>query len=132
MEELYKRYDEIVALILLNVMNEYIYCNKQIILWNFFPDNHLHRLYFNVAVMLSDMLKIPIYIQTDLFTYIKLKWKRRKTRKNLRYLTRRRADSVQDGCKTDIEDILKCVCESKNTDFSTLKEINDKYYGWVE
>lgn len=132
MEERYKLYDEIVSLILLNIVSEYSLCKNQIIIWNFNPENPLHQLYFNVAAIFSDLNKTFLYIQTDFFTYLKLKWKRRKVRKNLRYLTKSKAESIPKENQTQIETILNYIKETKNLDSSIFEEINKAYYGWVK
>ena len=126
-----KKYDEIVGTILQNVLAEYKRTGK-IILWDFQEEQDLDRLYFNVAAMVSDIKGIPIYVQMPLFPYLKMKWKRRKTRKNLRRLTQSIAKLIPDESRTSVFIIMDFIREFYDIDLGAFKEINDEYYGWVE
>lgn len=126
-----KQYDEIIGTIVQNVLAEYKIAGK-IILWDFQEDKDLDRLYFNVAALVSDIKAEPIYLQMPLFTYLKMKWKRRKTRKNLRYITRWAAQELPEQSKTSVYVLMDFVREYYNIPIETFKEINDEYYGWVK
>ena len=125
----YGRYDEIVNTILRNILVERERCGK-ILLWDFNPVDHGDRLYFNVAAIVADLNKEPIYLNMPLFDYLKFKWKRRKSRKNLRYFGPNHAAKLDDEHKTSIYLITDFVCEQLNVSRDLLKEINDTYYGW--
>ena len=86
----------------------------------------------NVAAIVADMKSELMYVQMPLFPYIKMKWKRRKTRKNLRYLTRWAAKRLPAESKTSIYILMDFVREYYNVPLEIFKEINDAYYGWVE
>jgi hypothetical protein len=128
-KEKYGRYDEIVNTILKNILVERERCGK-ILLWDFNPVDHGDRLYFNVAAIIADLNKEPIYLNMPLFDYLKFKWKRRKSRKNLRYFGPNHAAKLDDEYKTSIYLITDFVCEQLNVSRDLLKEINDTYYGW--
>lgn len=128
MEDKNKRYDEIVAKIMENVLNERE-IGKKIVLWDFHEDSHMDRLYFNVAAMVSDMVNEPLYIQMPFFTYLKMKWKRRKTRKNLKYVFRK--SSINKEAQTSVYLIVDFVRQYFGETEEFMKQINDEYYGWV-
>lgn len=127
----YKRYDEIVSTILKNILVERERCGK-ILLWDFNPVDHGDRLYFNIAAIVADMNKEPMYLNMNLIDYLLFKWKRRKSRKNLRYFGPRHAAKLDAEHKTSIYLIMSFICEQMEFDYSLYKEINDEYYGWVD
>lgn len=123
-------YDTVVGTIMSNVIVERQRCGK-IILWDFQEDNDWDRLYFNVAAIVADMNHEVMYLQMPFWKYIKMKWKRRKQRKNLRYLSRSRAEEVPIESRTSIYIIMSFVAEFYNLDKDYFGKINSKYYGWV-
>lgn len=123
-------YDTVVGTIMSNVIVERQRCGK-IILWDFQEDNDWDRLYFNVAAIVADMNRELIYLQMPFWEYVKMKWKRRKQRKNLRYLSRSRAENVPIENRTSIYIIMSFVAEFYNLPQSYFGEINKAYYGWV-
>ena len=130
-KEKFGRYDEIVNTILKNILVERERCGK-ILLWDFNPVDHGDRLYFNIAAIVADINKEPMYLNMPLFDYLKFKWKRRKSRKNLRYFGLNQAAKLDDEHKTSIYIIMDFVREQMGFDYSLYKDINDEYYGWVE
>lgn len=122
-------YDEVVATIMSNVIVERFRCGK-IVLWDFQEDNDWDRLYFNVAAIVADMNHEAIYLQMPYHKYLRMKWKRRKQRKNLRYLYSWRADSVPPENRTSVYIIMDFIREHYKLSESYFKEINDEYYGW--
>jgi hypothetical protein len=122
-------YDEVVATIMSNIIVERFRCGK-IVLWDFQEDNDWDRLYFNVAAIVADMNHEAIYLQMPYHKYLKMKWRRRKQRKNLRYLYSWRAYNVPPENKTSVYIIMDFVREYHKLPESYFKEINDKYYGW--
>lgn len=130
-KEKFGLYDEIVSTILTNILVERERCGK-ILLWDFNPIDHGDRLYFNIAAIVADINKEPIYLNMHLFDYLKFKWKRRKSRKNLRYFGLNQAAELDNEHKTSIYIIMDFVREQMGIDYSLYKEINDEYYGWVE
>ena len=123
------RYDEVVNAVLMNVLVERKRCGK-ILLWDFTPELPADRLYFNVAAIVADINKEPIYLNMPLIDYLHFKWKRRKSRKNLRYFGPIRARKLSDDNKTSIYLIMDFVAEQLNVTHDFFKEINDAYYGW--
>ena len=126
-----KQYDMVVSTIMQNVMAEFKLAGK-IILWDFQEDEDYDRLYFNVAAIVSDLRGVPMYIRMPFFKYLKLKWKRRKTRKNLRYISRWAAKEIPQEHKTSVYILMDFVREFYGIDMDYFKKINDEYYGWVE
>lgn len=78
------------------------------------------------------MNKEPIYLNMHLIDYLLFKWKRRKSRKNLRYFGPNHAAELDDEHKTSIYLIMDFIREQMDFDYSLYKDINDEYYGWVE
>lgn len=130
-KEKYGHYDEVVNTILMNILVERKRCGK-ILLWDFCPEYPADKLYFNIAAVVADMNKEPIYLNMHLFDYLKFKWKRRKTRRNLRYFGPNDAMELDDEHKTSIYLIMDFVAEQMGISHDLFKEINDEYYGWVD
>ena len=124
-------YDEVVGTIMSNILVERQRCGK-IMLWDFQHTNDWDRLYFNVAAIVADINHELMYLQMPLLDYLKMKWKRRKKRKNLRYLGQWRAKDVPPENKTSVYIILDFIREFYNLPYDFFKKINDEYYGWVE
>ena len=122
-------YDEVVGTIMSNVIVESHRCGK-IILWDFQEDNDWDRLYFNVAAIVADMDRKPIYLQMPFWKYVKMKWRRRKQRKNLRYLSRSRAEDIPYENRTSVYILMDFIRNFYNLDKDYFKKINDEYYGW--
>lgn len=131
MEEKYNEYDVLVNSIYLNICAERQHAGK-IILWDFQESQDADRLYFNVATIVADLNDENIYLNMPLIDYIKLKWKRRKSRKNLRWINPFMAKNLPVEAKTSVYIILDFVARAYNKDMKIFKEINDEYYGWVE
>lgn len=127
----YGKYDEIVNTVLMNILVERERCGK-ILLWDFNPIDRGDRLYFNVAAVVADMNKEPMYLNMSLIDYLRFKWKRRKSRKNLRYFGSRQANKLNDEYKTSIYLIMSYIRDTMGFDYSLFEEINNEYYGWVE
>lgn len=123
-------YDEVVGTIMSNVIVERQRC-KKIILWDFQEDNDWDRLYFNVAAIVADMNRELIYLQMPFWEYVKMKWKRRKQRKNLRYLSRSRAENIPYENKTSVYVLMDFIRNFYNLDKDCFGKINDEYYGWI-
>lgn len=130
MEEMYSEYDVLVNSIYLNICAERQHTGK-IVLWDFQESQDADRLYFNVATIVADLNDENIYLNMPLIDYIKLKWKRRKSRKNLRWVTPFMAKNLPNEAKTSVYIILDFVATSYNKDMKIFKKINDAYYGWM-
>lgn len=124
-------YNRIVGTIMQNVLAERNIANK-IILWDFQESQPMDRLYFNVTSIVADMGKECMYIQMPLFTYLKMKWKRRKTRKNLHWCGPLMARKLPDKAKTSVYIIMDCVREYYNITPEVFEAINNEFYGWVD
>jgi len=125
------KYNRIVGTILQNVLAERNITDK-IILWDFQESQSMDRLYFNVASIVADMGKERMYLQMPFFTYLKMKWKRRKTRKNLRWCGPLRARQLPNEAKTSVYILMDYVREYYNVSYDTFEKINNEFYGWVE
>lgn len=125
-----KEYDDIIKVIVYNVYAER-QINGKILLWDFQEDNDWDRLYFNVALIVSDLEQEDVYLQMPFFKYLKMKWKRRK-RKNLRYVTPRIKNNLSDEGKTSVFIIMDYIRSTFGLSESKFKEINDEYYGWID
>lgn len=123
-------YDEVVGTIMSNIIVERHRCGK-IALWDFQEDNDWDKLYFNVAAIVADMNKEPIYLQMPLFKYLKMKWKRHKQRKNLRYLFSWRAKDIPLESRTSIYIIMNFIREYYKLPKDYFEKINSEYYGWI-
>lgn len=123
------KYNQIVGTIMQNVLAERNIANK-IVLWDFQESQPMDRLYFNVASIVADMGKERMYIQMPLFAYLKMKWKRRKTRKNLRWCGPLMSKKLPDKAKTSVYIIVDCVREYYNESYDIFEKINNEFYGW--
>lgn len=123
------KYNQIVGTIMQNVFAERNIANK-IVLWDFQESQPMDRLYFNVASIVADMGKECMYVQMPLFAYLKMKWKRRKTRKNLRWCGPLMARRLPDEAKTSVYILMDFVREYYNESYGIFEEINNKFYGW--
>ena len=130
-KEKFEKYDKVVNTVVMNVFVEQKRCGK-ILLWDFTPELPADRLYFNVAAIVADLNKEPIYLNMPFIAYLRFKWKRRKARKNLRYFGPIQARKLSDDNKTSIYLIMDFVAEQLNITHDFFKEVNDAYYGWVE
>jgi len=122
-------YDEVVGTIMSNVIVERQRC-KKIILWDFQENNDWDRLYFNVAAIVADMNHEVMYLQMPLWKYVKMKWHRRKQRKNLRYLSRSRAEDIPYESRTSVYIIMDFIRNFYRLDKDYFGKINNEYYGW--
>lgn len=128
-KEKFEKYDKVVNTVVMNVFVEQKRCGK-ILLWDFTPELPADRLYFNVAAIVADLNKEPIYLNMSFIAYLRFKWKRRKARKNLRYFGPIQARKLSDDNKTSIYLIMDFVAEQLNITHDFFKEVNDAYYGW--
>lgn len=125
------KYNQIVGTIMQNVFAERNIANK-IILWDFQESQSMDRLYFNVASIVADMGKERIYLQMPFFTYLKMKWRIRKTRKNLRWCGPLMARKLPNEAKTSVYILMDYVREYHDVSYDTFEKINNEFYGWVE
>ena len=130
-KEKYAHYDEIVNTIMMNVLVERQRCGKYL-LWDFNPNCDSDRLYFNITAIAADLNREFIWLQMPFIDYIKFKWKRRKTRKNLRYFGPIRQRKLDTEHKTSIYIIMDFIKEHFEITHEMFEEINNAYYGWYE
>ena len=129
MEDKYKQYDTVVNTIMMNVLVERQRCGRYL-LWDFNPNCDTDRLYFNIAAIAADLNREFIWLNMPFIDYIKMKWKRRKVRKNLRYFGPIRQKRLDREYKTSIYIIMDFITSELDISHELLKEINDEYYGW--
>ena len=125
------RYNQIVGTLIQNVISEYGRAGKKVVLWDFHEEQPYDRLYFNAAAIFADWKKKKMYIQMPLIPYLKLKWRRRKTRRNLRWCGPLMAHTLPDEAKTSVYLIMSFVAEYYNIDMEVFKTIQDEFYSWV-
>lgn len=131
MESKYIQYDNVVNTIMTNVLVEHERCGKYI-LYDFQPSNDADKLYFNVAAIAADLNKEKIYLGMPLLDFIFFWKKRRKNRRNLRWLNPIQKKKLPAENKTSISIIMDFICEQLKLNYHLFKEINDEYYGWVD
>ena len=131
MEDKYKQYDEVVAVIMRNILVERERCGK-FLLYDFQPLMDADKLYFNVAAIAADLRKEKLYLNMPLKDYIDFRKKRGKKRSNLRWFGPIHKYFLDAEHKTSIYIIMEFVKESLQLPSGMFKEINDEYYGWVE
>ena len=124
------RYNQIVGTIMQNVLVERC-TTKKIILWDFQESQPMDRLYFNVASIIADMCKECMYIQMPFFAYLKMKWRRRKTRKNLRWCGPLMSKKLPNEAKTSVYLIMSFVAEYYDIDMKVFEDIQKEFYGWI-
>ena len=127
-----KKYNQIVATIMANVLSERKIAGR-IVLWDFQSDQATDQLYFNVASIVSDMEKENIYLQMPFMDYLKLKWKFRKVRKNLRWCGPMMARELPDEAKTSIFILMDYIRDYYNEpNFNVFKQIENEFYRWPD
>ena len=131
MEDMYDKYDEVVTVVMKNVLVERKRCGKYI-LYDFQPSNDADKLYFNVATIAADLNKEKIYLGMPLLDFIFFWKKRRKKRRNLRWLNPIQKKKLSDEDKTSVSIIMDFICVQLKLNYRLFKEINDEYYGWVD
>ena len=131
MEEYYKKYDEVVNVIMTNVLIERER-NGKYILHKFDPTNDGHKLYFNITAVAADLNREKIYLDIYLLNYLKFCKKRCKKRSNLRWFSWFQKKKFSDENKISVDTLMNFICTELHLNYRLFKEINDEYYGWVE
>ena len=127
-----KKYNQIVATIMANVLSERKIAGK-IVLWDFQQDSLADRLYFNVASIVSDKEKEHIYLQMPFIDYLKLKWQFRKIRKNLHWCSPMMARELPDESKTSIYILMDYIREYyEEPNFDVFDAIQNEFYRWPD
>lgn len=124
------KYNQVVGTIMQNVMSEAKIAHK-IVLWDFNEEQPMNKLYFNVAALVADMYHQYIYVQMPLISYLKMKWKRRKTRRNLRWCSPWMARELPTESKTSVYVLMDFVREYYDVTEDYMDDINSEFYGWV-
>ena len=130
MENNYRKYDEVVNVIMTNILVERARCGKYI-LYDFDETDDANKLYFNVTTVAADLNKEKIYLDMSLLSYIKFWKKRSKKRSNLRWFNWFQKKKL-NKYRTSVDIIMNFICTELNLNYRLFKEINDEYYGWVE
>lgn len=129
MEEKYKLYDEVTSVIAQNILVEHKRCGK-FLLYDFDQTQDADKLYFNITGVISDVNKEYMYLDMPPIQYLKLKWRRRKTRKNLRWFNPIQKRKLSNENKTSVYILMNFICEQLNLEENLFQKINDEYYGW--
>jgi hypothetical protein len=127
----YKLYDNVVSTIMTNVLVERERCGKFIV-YDFDQTDDANRLFFNITAIAADLNREKIYLDMPLLDFIFFWKKRRKNRKNLRWLNPIQEKKLPDENKTSVYMIMDFICKELNINYLLYKEINNKYYGWVD
>ena len=122
------KYNQIIGTLMQNVIAQYGAADHKIVLWDFQEDQPYDRLYFNFAAIVADWRKKLIYIQMPFFAYLKFKWHRRKTRKNLRWCGPLMARKLSDNARTSVYLIMSFVAEYYDIDMEVFKAIQEEFY----
>lgn len=130
-ENKYKLYDGVITTIMTNVLVERHRC-KKFLLYDFDQTDDANKLYFNLVAIGADLEKEKIYLDMPLLDFIFFWKKRRKKRKNLRWLNPLQKRKLSDENKTSVSVIMDFICEQLNLNYHLFKEINDEYYGWID
>lgn len=122
-------YDKVIGSIMGNILSERN-INKKIILKGYNDDDPAHRLYLNAAIIISDLFNDSVFINSGFLTFIKLKWRRRKLRRQIRYLKAINLEAI-DSEITPIDTIIDYICRTYNIERDIMTEINNTYYGGI-
>ena len=120
-------YDEVIGSIMGNILSEQS-INHKIILKDYNDSDPAHKLYLNVAVIISDLSQQPIFINTTFLKLMKLKLRRRKIRKQLRRINDKDLETIGSEV-ISIDTIIDYVCNAHKIDRPKLTEINNEFYG---
>ena len=131
MENKYELYDFVVSTVMTNVLVERERCGK-FLLYDFRPEAHMDRLYFNVAAIAADLEREKLYLHMPFWEYIKLRIKFKKKRTNLVWFPPWAEKKLEDEYKTSVDILMSFVEEQLKLPKGLFKEINDEYYGWVD
>ena len=123
-EELYKLYDEIVNITLVNI---YTMSKEkgEIILGHIDRKNKEHLYFLRVALIAKDLFNFPLKIKTNFWNWLCLNWR-------LRKLSRRvpMADEFENAIDADkILDFMKNALHEQLGEEFKFADIYDTYYG---
>lgn len=127
----YKEYDRVVQTIMTNIFVEKER-NGKFIIYNFDPQIDSHKLYFNVTAIAADLINEKVYLDMGLLDYIKFWKKRSKKRSNLKWFSPFHKYKMDDEFKVDTSKLMDFIADELDIKRSLFKEINDKYYGWID
>lgn len=119
MERVYNNYDRF-----LNSSFVYLHSivkNNDVVLYHFNPESNYHLTTYEIASMYSNMMNKTLYLNTDLFTYLKFK---RKHKNNFRWKPFIR----NDNGKVIPIDFCHEVSYNENLPLDTAIYIYDAYY----
>lgn len=131
-------YDRVISSVLSNIMIECkLDFDNQIVLRDFNADDPAHQLYYNCAMMASCLNENkPVYIapqtedENDFISwckYIKLWWKKKQWRKQMRYMS---SGEARFHKTVPVNDILECVRVSFQMSKKAFNKVNRELYGW--
>lgn len=125
------QYDNIVQTIMTNVLIEHARLGG-FVLKDFKPTNGAQKLYFNVTAVVADLSKEPIYLDMPLLSYLKLRLKFGKKRRNLLHFTSRYKNEIDIVEAISVQEMMDFVCKELSLDEKIFEEINNEYYGWIK
>lgn len=131
LKDRYKLYDDVISTIMTNILVER-HRNAKFLIYSFDQYDDTNKLYFNVTAVAADLNKEKIYLDMPLLDFIFFWKKRRKKRRNLRWLNPIQKKKISDDNKVKASTIMDFICEQLDLNYRLFKEINDEYYGWVD
>lgn len=124
-----KEYDRVVNSIMTNVLIEQGR-NGRLMIYNFKPHNDAQKLLFNVTAVVADVQKENIYLKMPLWSYIRLRIKFGKKRRNLKWINPISDFKMSADCKLDAQTLMDYICKELHISEEFYSEINNEYYGW--
>lgn len=119
-------YDKIIGTIMQNVIAESNRAGGKVVLWDFHPEYAVDHLYYYVACIVADIYKEEMYLEMNLFEYLKFK-RANKKRKNLHWVWRKHT-SLPAECKTSVYILMDFVREFYDISVSVFADIIKEYY----
>lgn len=125
------QYDNIVQTIMTNVLIEHARLGG-FVLKDFKPTNGAQKLYFNITAVAADLSKELIYLDMPLLSYLKLRLKFGRKRKNLRHFTSRYKNEIDIVEAIEVQEMMDFVYKELSLEGEIFEEINNEYYGWIK
>ena len=125
-----QEYDKIVQTIITNVLVEKERLGSYII-YKFNPNNNTHKLFFNVTAVAADLNRQPIFLDMSLWSYLRLRIKFGRRRRNLRWFGWRRRQYKSKEI-VPVQELMDFIGKEFDIDEKMFNNINNEYYGWVE
>lgn len=123
-----QEYDKIVQTIITNVLVEKERLGSYII-YKFNPNNNTHKLFFNVTAVAADLNRQPIFLDMSLWSYLRLRIKFGRRRRNLRWFGWRRRQYKLEEI-VPVQELMDFISKEFDINEKMFNDINNEYYGW--